>query len=213
MILLRTPLHARFTVKNLCVCRNPRMQHVSNQLNKVKTIENARECTIQADAASSFISAILEDIENFNDKKMAVFNCTSGMLVVVTGLLCPQSLVAVLDKAPDTIFTTNIKKFKIANETVVGALAPFGDKCFDVSIVAPVLNKAKGVQLKDIKHAVKISKITYALHKMEFKDKLLDELPGAEMCGTVSLKLPGSSHYTKNENSMAQFNIIKIKNI
>lgn len=118
-----------------------------------------------------------------------------------------------MDGVPDRAMVTNLRQFKTPAEVVVGRTPPFGSACFDIAVVAPALGRAKGVQLRDIRCAMGISRVTYALHRTEFNGALLDSVSGAETCGAVSLKLPGSSHYSKGDGATAEFSIVRIKSV
>lgn len=187
------------------------MLHIANQLNKVKVGKEYSGRTISADAAFKLLSTILTDAGSIQYKSIAVFGCNTGMLTIGTGLSQPKALTVIFSEAPEPVFHNNCHQFKVVKSSVVSKkLMPFINQSFDIAIVGPYLGKGKGVPISDILNATEVAKTTYALHKAEFKDKLADEVGPFEVCGRIDLPLPGSSHYSKNENATAAYNIVKI---
>lgn len=189
------------------------MQHVANQLNKVKPSQHSKYPGIPADIAAFFLACIAEDAGCLAGKRIGIFEDVCGIIAVGAGLLGPESLITINTDTPDAVVAQNLGQFSIPYDAIVSAGAPLAEHSLDIAIVVPVLDKSKGVCLDSIRNAQRMARLVYALHKNEFREKLLADVPGADICGSLSLKMPGSSNYSKGANKSVLFDIVKIKGV
>ncbi|KAI5151098.1 hypothetical protein ENBRE01_1899 [Enteropsectra breve] len=190
------------------------MQQVTNQLNKIKPISNGKRIAMSSGSASQFLAAVVENTRELGDCSFCVVNNFDGLLLAGAWLLKPALMACTFDNDASLIGIKQLcKDLSISSDIILQSFSRpiFKTRAFDIAIVAPNTDTtAKSSSTAAIDAAVGISKVTFALHKTEFRKKLCEKYTGAEICGSLELAAPGSSHYSKNENKTISYDIIKI---
>lgn len=189
------------------------MQHISNQLNKVKTTFEFPVKTditdIPTDATIQFINAIKEDCGDIKNQCVAVLNTKNGIIPIAISLLKASMIVSILDDIPNALIKSNLANFKVTCDTIVSKKSCFSDCSFDFAVVSPTLTN-NSTQITHLQIATKIARVTYTIFRKDLRKVILEKFKNLEVCGSVDIKLPGSSNYHKNMVGAVAFDIIKI---
>lgn len=191
------------------------MQHIANQLNKVKSISEKESKTkghdITADSAKDVIKCISSDFGGFEGKSVAVFNSKSGILPIGLSFLSPLLILSIASECPDDLFISNLQQFGVTCDVIVTNVPPFLRGALDIGVIGPSLDKSKSTDLSIAVSALEMCSIMYVVFRSEHRKLMLDKFRGAAAIGSLLIKLPGSSNYHKQNNDAVQFDIFKIK--
>lgn len=190
------------------------MKIIANQLNKVKNFSDSssksQNYDIDAKTAAYFLEKIIDAESNIGKKTVALFNTDSGILAIGVELLSPMASVLILQTLPNELLLSNIRQHGIPTDIIMAESLPFREKVFDFAVVGPAFEKGRQTDLLEIKKGIKLAKNTYCLFKKEHKPLLFENYPNCELLGSVDVKMPGSSHYHKQNDPIAEYLIVKI---
>lgn len=191
------------------------MQHLKNQLNKVKCVsENAsKSCDHDIPASSAFqiLNLIYEDSQGFEGKKVLILNSSTGILPIGVKLLNPLIVVLLLKSMPNGVLKDNLSQFSSSTDVVVSSYFPFHQASFDLGIIGPVLDKAQATDISSISLAQLACKKLYCVYKSVHQKVLLEKHRQSEIVGSVNIKMPGYSNYSKQNAGSEEFVIFRIK--
>lgn len=190
------------------------MQHIANQLNKVKSISEkegrSRDHDMSADSTSDLLKSVDGD-QRIEGKRIAVFNAKSGILPIGLSFLSPLLIISISSKHPSNIFNHNLQQFGVACDVVVTTTSPFLQDALDIGIVGPTLDRSKSTDLSLIMQALKMCRTVYAVFMSEHRKLVLRRFNEVSVVGNLYIKLPGSSNYYKQKNDAVQFEVFKIR--
>lgn len=191
------------------------MQHIANQLNKVKNISEkeskSKNHDMAADSTNDLIKCILSDSGGVEGKTVAVFNTKSGILPIGLSFLSPLLILSITNEYPDDLFRSNLRQFGVSCDVIVTSTPPFSQGILDIGIVGPTLEKSKSTDLSSAMSALEMCRSVYVVFRSEHRRLMLDKFRETSVIGSLLMKLPGSSSYHRQNSDAAQFDILKIK--